>query len=68
MKKSKFTINIDKKIIDKDLMEYCLNLKCSGYDPTLLWAFYSLGKGWHLNKLSFFLNKLTEIETKEKGK
>lgn len=44
-------IVIDKRITDEKFMEYCLNLKASGYDPTLLIAFFGLGKGWNIEKL-----------------
>ena len=39
----KLKINIDKKITEQKLIEHCLNLKHSGYDPTILMAFYFLG-------------------------
>lgn len=58
----KFTININKKITERDFMEHCLNLKCSGYDPTFLVAFYSLGKRWKVDKLIYLLNLLEDLK------
>jgi hypothetical protein len=58
----KFKIKIDKRISDERFMEHCLNLHCSGYNPMLLIAFYSLGRGWHYTKL-LHLKKLLDEES-----
>jgi len=58
----KFKIKIDEKITDEQFMEYCLNLKTSGYEPLILVGFYALGKGWNIDKLLFLQNLLEDIK------
>ena len=60
MTQGQLKIQIDKKITDEMMMEYCLNLYFSGYDPFLLMGFYSLGKGWHFNKIVQLTNLMED--------
>lgn len=55
-----FKIEIQEGITDQQIMEHCLNLKCSGYDPTLIIAFYGLGKKWLVDDLMFIMKELEE--------
>ena len=64
MVRGKFEIQIDKKITDESFMEYCLNLKASGYDPSLLIGVYALGKSWHFKKLLFLQTLLQEVRNR----
>ena len=61
MEEGKLGIQIDKRITDKVFMEYCLNLKASGYDPIILMGIYGLGKSWHFAKLLYLNQLLNEI-------
>ena len=56
--KGNLEIKIDPRITEQDFMEYCLNLKASGYDPQIILAFYSLGKSWNIEKLLFMMEEL----------
>jgi hypothetical protein len=60
--KNNFSILIDKRITDESFMEHCLNLKSSGYDPTILIGFYSLGKNWHYTNVLFLCNLLNQLK------
>ena len=66
MVQGKFTIQIDKKITDESFMEYCLNIKASGYDPMVLIGFYALGKQWHFSKLLFLQKELGTVEVRKR--
>ena len=57
-------IQIDSKITEKDFMEYCLNLRASGYDPAILMGFYALGESWHIDKLLYLQELLSEEDEK----
>ena len=52
----KFTIKIDKRITEQKLMEYCLNLTYSGYDPIFLMFLYALSKRWRIDKFSYYMD------------
>jgi len=54
----KLTIKIDKRIEEREIVEYCLNLKCSGYEPMIHLSLYALAKGWHINKIIHYNNLL----------
>ncbi len=62
MVRGKFEIQIDKKITDENFIEYCLNSKASGYDPSFLIGIYALGKSWHFKKLLFLQTLLQEVQ------
>ena len=47
-KMRKLTIQSD--VTEQAMIEWCLNLKYSGYDPTLMLLLYALGKRWHIDK------------------
>ena len=53
-----FKIEIDEKLTEQELMENCLNLKHSGYNSHLVVLFYALGKRWHIDKLTYYMNLL----------
>ena len=59
---NQFTISIDNKITEQVFVEYCLNLKASGYDPLLFFIFYGLGKSWNVNGLFYYLKLMRELE------
>lgn len=54
----KITIKIDENITEQALVESCLNQISSGYDSSMVLAFYALGKRWHGGKLVYYLNLL----------
>jgi len=60
MTQGKLTIQIDEKITDEGFMEHCLNLASSGYDPTILIAFYGLGKSWHISNIKFLQKEIND--------
>ena len=55
------TFNIQIEVNEQDFIEYCLNLKHSGYDCTLMLLFYAVGERWHITKLAYYF-KLLDIE------
>jgi len=61
--KQTFKISIDKKLTEQSLIEYCLNIKSSGYDCKFIFFLYALGKHWHIDKLSYYI-KLLDIENR----
>lgn len=58
MKAKKLTIDV--KVPENYFIEWCLNMRYSGYDYTLAFAFYALANHWHINKLKYYL-KLIEL-------
>ena len=60
MNTGKFEMDI--KVSEHDFMEWCLNLKSSGYNPFPIMAIYALGKSWHITKLVYYKNLLEELE------
>ena len=57
-------IQIDNKITERDFMEHCLNLKASGYVPTVLIGFYAIAKRWHIDKFLYLQELLNEEDEK----
>ncbi len=57
-------IQIDSKLTEEYFMEHCLNLKASGYDPTILIGFYAIAKRWHVDKFLYLRELLNEEDEK----
>jgi len=62
----KFEIKIDEKLTDLDVIEHCLNLVGSGFDPIFLLSIYALGKGMKFDDLSYYLNLINSELNKRK--
>ena len=48
----------ESKVPERELMEWCLNLRHSGYDPMIILSFHALANRWHINKLAYYLRLL----------
>lgn len=62
MTSGKISIDIDKSLTERLLIEYCLMLKHSGYDYSFPFCFYALAKHWHFDKLNYYLKLIEEKE------
>jgi len=51
-------MNIISNVPEKEMIEWCLNLRYSGYDPMLYLGLHALANGWHINKLSYYVGLL----------
>jgi len=49
---------VESKIPERELMEWCLNLRFSGYDPMLYLGLHTLANRWHINKLTYYVRLL----------
>ncbi len=59
---NKFSIKIDEKITEQRMMEWCLNLKGSGYDSTFQFCLYAFLKSWHFSKLTYYRKLLEDVK------
>jgi hypothetical protein len=50
-----FTLNIDEKITEQQLIENCLAYYHSGYDYKVLLFLYAFGKQWNYDKLIYYV-------------
>lgn len=57
------TFKVDPEITEQKLVEYCLNLKASGYDPSLLFFMYAFARAWYLDKLIYYKDLLDSLKT-----
>ena len=53
-------IAIISKVGEIDLIERCLSLYHSNYDYKFLLALHSLANGWHIDKLTYYINLIEE--------
>ena len=49
---------VESKIPERELMEWCLSLRHSGYDPMLYLGLHALANRWHINKLLYYVRLL----------
>ena len=56
MGEGKFSIT--SKVTEQELMEWCLSLRHSGYDPMLYFGLHALANRWHINKLLYYVRLL----------
>ena len=54
MKETK-KMKIESNIPERDLIESCLNLFHSGYNYMIYLSFHALAKGWHIDKLLYYI-------------
>jgi len=55
-------IKIPSEFTEQKLMEKCLNLASSGYEPTFYLLLYALKKKWHYEKLAYYILLLEEAK------
>jgi hypothetical protein len=58
MNQGKLTIEMN--VSEQRLMEHCLNLRHSGYDPMIILSFHALAHHWHINKFTYYMRLLKE--------
>ena len=59
----KITFNLS----EKDLIEYCLNLKASGFTYDMILSFYALSHRWNINKLINYISLIENGTHKDKS-
>ena len=57
--KGEFLLSCDDTEIE--IVESCLNLASSGRDSLLKISLYAFLKGWHINKLIYYVEMIKEI-------
>ena len=57
----KIKIIVDPRVTEQVLMEHCLNLASSGFEPIPLLSFYALANSWKIGKLLDYLDLIAEV-------
>ena len=65
--RGKFSIDIDKNIKEKNVVEYCLNLKCSGVNPILPLSLFALANRWHIDRLFYYVKLIENSQSSPKA-
>ena len=68
MNKGTLKISIDNKITEQMMMENCLNMIGSGYNPILTFSFYAMEKQLEGYKTMYYLRMIEDALTGEKQK
>jgi hypothetical protein len=52
---------VDKRITENKLIENCLMYYHSGYDYKLLMAVYAMAKSWKIDKFTYYINLIENV-------
>ena len=65
---SNATLTIESKVTEQQMIEFCLNMICSGYEPYLHFALHSMANNWKGDKNFYYLNLFTKTTKSEEAK